>query len=357
MAPRLVLRALLRAGARHADPGEFTKRAFINGKMDLLQAEAVADIVGAQSEMALHLANRQLAGSLSGRIGAIHDAVADLLAEVESRMDFPEEDLQWMPPEQMLAGVANARSAIAALLRTKRDGEVLREGIRLVIAGAPNVGKSSLLNAILGRDRAIVTDIPGTTRDTLEELAHVRGIPVRLVDTAGIREAVDEIERSGVERARASVRQAQVVLWVYDAATDGAPAAEPLGECGAPVVMVANKSDLLAADGAATIPADHVAVSAREGTGLESLFDRIEEVVWDRPHASEPECAVSVRHGSLLEQADASLADARSSLEREEWELAAVALRAALDDTGRITGRTVAHDVLEDIFARFCIGK
>lgn len=355
LVPRETLRAILAAGARMADPGEFTKRAFVNGKMDLAQAEAVGDLIGAHTAMALHLANRQLAGALSVRIGEIHAILTGLLADVESRLDFPEEDIDWPTGERLIARIREADGLMAELLRNRIEGEVLREGVRLVIAGTPNVGKSSLLNAILGRDRAIVTDIPGTTRDTLEELAHIRGIPVRLTDTAGIRAAGDIVERSGVDRSRASIREAQVVLWVYDATRPGAAAVPEVDTPVIPVLVVANKSDLLGDGGA--IADGHIPVSALHGLGIDRLYDEIEKVVWDRPHASEPECAVSVRHRRLLESARAAVGDAAARVASGDWELASIALREGAESVGRITGKTASHDLLEDIFSRFCIGK
>lgn len=352
---RLVLLALLEAGCRHAEPGEFTKRAFLNGRLDLTQAEAVADLIGAQSESALHLANRQLGGLLGRRVRELDEGLALLLAEIESRLDFPEEDLDWEPTASLRAGLDRARNACRELLDSQTEGEILRQGIVLVLAGPPNVGKSSLLNAILGRDRAIVTEIPGTTRDTLEELAHIRGIPVRLVDTAGIREANDLIERSGIERSRASIRQAQVVLWIVDGSQPYAGQAWHPGEhtFAGPVLVVANKCDRDACDP----PAGAIRTCALDGRGLGELFDAIERAVWQTPHHRESEVAVSARHGRCLAAAAESLAAAEAALDGEAWELVAAALRAAQAELGRMTGRTADPDILDIVFSRFCIGK
>lgn len=355
---RLILLELLRHGCRHAEPGEFTRRAFINGRMDLTQAEAVADLIGAHSEAALHLANRQLDGALGRRVNAHYEALADLLAEIESRLDFPEEDLEWRTVDALGAGLAAAVDGLAGLLRSRREGEILREGVRLVIAGPPNVGKSSLLNAILGRDRAIVTDLPGTTRDTLEELAHVRGIPLRLVDTAGLRESTDLIERKGIERSLRSLQAAQVILWVFDASQPYASQAWDRQDTTGTVILVGNKRDRLAGPPALP-PGSRAAVftCALTGAGLEELFDAIEQAVWDSPHTDASEVAVSARHAALLEKVLPDLEDAGRCCRAERWELAAVALRAALANLGRITGRTADPDVLGLIFSRFCIGK
>lgn len=358
LVPRKVLRCLLIAGARLAEPGEFTKRAFINGKMDLAQAEAVGDLISAHSDMALHVANRQLRGTLSRRVNAVFEELTAVLAEVESRMDFPEEHLDWVPPEILSDRLRRVADDLNQLQSGRRVGEVLREGVRLVIAGGPNVGKSSLLNCFLGRDRAIVTDIPGTTRDTLEELAHVRGIPVQLTDTAGIRETRDVVEQNGIDRSRASLKEAQVVLWVYDIRSPETGMAVGDRLSSAPVIHVANKLDLAEKNGeAGQIPPGHVAVSAVTGQGLEHLYDQIEAIIWERPAMSEPEYAVNARHGALLETALGELADIKSLLEQELWELAAIHIRSAAEDVGRITGRTASVDVLDTIFTNFCIGK
>jgi tRNA modification GTPase len=355
---RLVLVRILDCGARHAEPGEFSKRAFLNGKLDLTQAEAVNDLILAQTEMALRLANRQLQGRLGHQLQQLYAELSELLAEMESRLDFPEEELDWLPEEEIQARLDRANRQIHLLLNSRRDGEVLRHGIRLVLAGPPNVGKSSLLNAFLGRDRAIVTHIPGTTRDTLEELAHIRGIPLRLIDTAGIRESSDPVEQSGIQRSHASMEESQIVLWVYDATLPYAEqACQPIPGNPA-VILVANKLDQL--DGAVP-PADcafpSVATSALTGQGLEQLFDEIERQVWERPHAAEPEVAVNARHGALLEKACAELDSVQLALETDAWELVAIPLRGALEAIGKITGQTASPDVLDTIFSKFCIGK
>jgi tRNA modification GTPase len=360
---RRVLAGLLRAGARAAEPGEFTRRAFLNGKLDLTQAEAVADIIQARSDAALRLAERQNAGVLGRRIRELRGRLIGVLAECESRLDFPEEELDWQPPATLRQRVAAAEDEISGLLASARDGMIFREGVRIVIAGPPNAGKSTLLNRLLGFDRAIVADTPGTTRDTVEEHASVRGIPVRLVDTAGIRSATDPIEGLGVERSFASLRTAQIVLWLLDATADE-PAAElaTLAEhrpAQAAAIAVWNKCDRHAHPPALpdAAPLTTVHISARTGTGIDALLDAIAQAVWDGPPHEEPEIAVGARHARLLEQAAEALPAARAELAAERWELAAIPLRDALNALGTITGETASPDVLDEIFRTFCIGK
>ena len=357
---RLALLQVLRSGARHAAPGEFSRRAFVNGKMDLTQAEAVADLISAHSEAALRLANRQLAGRLRTRLDDVDAALERLLGEAEARLDFPDEDLDFLSPAALETEFGNVRETVGELLASRHTGNVLREGVALVIAGPPNVGKSSLLNTILGRDRAIVTSIPGTTRDTLEELAHIRGIPARLVDTAGIREVDgDPAEESGIARSFASIATAELVLWVIDGSKPYAEqACSPVAGDTA-VLLVANKCDLGSCE-EDDIPAElepPLRTCALDGTGLEVLFDAIERVVWDTPRPREPEVAVSARHAARLEVAAAELTDAGDQVRNQQWELVSVALRNAQTAIGGITGRTASLDVLDTIFARFCIGK
>jgi tRNA modification GTPase len=361
VAARLVLDALLHQGCESAGPGEFTKRAFINGKMDLTQAEAVGDLILARSESALRLAGRQLDGLLGRRVNALYDQLTEMLAEIESRLDFPDEHLDFPDSGQVDAAFAQAETAIASLLASRRDGEILRHGILVAIAGAPNVGKSSLMNALLGRDRAIVTHIPGTTRDLIEESLQVRGIPLRLTDTAGIRNTVDLIEQDGIRRSRNLIRDAQLILWIYEAGNPQPEAFAELAEIATPIILVANKADLLAGapppvpGNIAHLP--RILIAASTGQGLENLLETIGKMVWHNETCDEPEIAVNARHAANLDSAAAALADARRRSTAGEWELAAIGLRSALTDIGHITGRTADADLLDTIFARFCIGK
>jgi tRNA modification GTPase len=361
---RDILNSILKCGARSAEPGEFTFRAFLNEKLDLTQAEAVSDIISAHSEMALHIAERQMSGSLGLQIREIRSTLFEVLAECESHLDFGEEDLNWEPVDLMRQKVQRALELSRNLYSSSNEGVVLRDGIRIVIAGRPNAGKSSLLNLILGFNRAIVTQIPGTTRDTLEEFATIRNIPVKLIDTAGIREADDVIEEIGVEKSFESLKRAQIIIWMMDASGDVNEEAEIMLEHTgnrANVIAVWNKTDAANNKNLPLFEEDYnirtIKMSVLENNGVESLFDSFENMVWGGKHTEEPEVAVSARHAELLKQAIDAQEGVDSTLNDAEWELAAVQLRSAIFALGTITGEDADPDVLDDIFSRFCIGK
>ncbi|MBR5837262.1 MAG: tRNA uridine-5-carboxymethylaminomethyl(34) synthesis GTPase MnmE [Victivallales bacterium] len=349
---RLALDALLKTGCRLAEPGEFTKRAFLNGRMDLTQAEAVADLIGAGSEAALRLAGRHLEGRLGERIRSLHGTVSDVLAEVTSRLDFPEEELDWREPQDMMNGLVAVRTELTDLLRTRREGEVLRGGLSLVIIGPPNAGKSSLLNHLLGRNRAIVTDIPGTTRDTIEAPLVIRGIPLRLMDTAGIRDGGDVVEQAGMTRARECAEAADLVIWLVDATRPLSEQPVPAWDFRGSVLRVVNKTDLAEVASSEAIP-----ISVKTGDGMERLYDAIEKAVWADRGEKHDDVAVAARHAALLEEAADAVRRAAERIGEESWELAAVDLRTAVAALGRITGQSVEPDVLGAIFSKFCIGK
>ncbi|MFA6567818.1 MAG: tRNA uridine-5-carboxymethylaminomethyl(34) synthesis GTPase MnmE [Victivallales bacterium] len=358
---RKVLELCLRAGARQANPGEFTFRAFMNGKIDLTQAEGVAEIISAQSSMALNLAERQAGGIIGKTVREIRNSLIFVLSECESRLDFGEENLDWTSPDDLKGRLNESSGKITGLLKYKTEGAVLREGIRIVIAGKPNVGKSSMLNLLLGYDRAIVTPLPGTTRDTVEEHAVIRDIPVRLIDTAGIRDADDLIENKGIERSLASLKQAQLVLWILDPCSELQSEIETMKthvRNRDSSIAVWNKTDLV--KDPSLLPdtgIDTVKVSAEKNKGIEKLLDAIEKKAWGHPHTEEPELAVSSRHSALLEDAAKAIPEAVSTITSRNWELAAVHLRSAVFSLGKITGEDASFDILDDIFSRFCIGK
>ncbi len=383
-AARRALRLVLQAGARLAQNGEFTRRAFLNGKLDLTQAEGVLDLINAGSERAGLLAERQLNGAVGSTVREIRTEVIHLLSECESRLDFSEEDLDWMPPETLCARIGSLRKQTVDLALTARTGALIRDGVSLVIAGPPNAGKSSLLNRMLGYDRAIVTPIPGTTRDTLEESVSIGGIPFRVTDTAGLREAgdADPVEAMGMERSQQSLGTADIVLWLLDASASAESFLaqfEAMNKAESAVrgkfIPCWNKMDgaslppdeLDRAYPVGKINTDHTAaeqpvfehISARTGDGIDSLFRRLGENAWDGmpPVAQSGDAVVSERHAALLEQAANHLDAACKCVRAGSWELAGSSLRTAAELIGCITGETATPDILDEIFSRFCIGK
>ena len=355
------LRLILNVGARLADPGEFTYRAFVNGKMDLTQAEAVSDIITAHSDMALHLAERQISGKLGTTVSDLRETLYNILSDIESRMDFADVDLDWTDNTEFKNQIEEVLGKAKRLWDSKNEGALLRDGVRVVIAGKPNVGKSSLLNHILGFDRAIVTDVAGTTRDTLEEFATIRHIPVKIIDTAGIREADDIIESMGIERSKQSIKTAQLVIWMIDASADDVEA--ELIEMKAHlsgnerIITIWNKIDQKSVDTLPTIDLPNVEVSVTNDQGIETFLDLFEETVWGFKHTEEPEFAVSERHAALLSDTLEALPHSVELLMSNDLELAAIHLRDAIHALGSITGEDVDPDVLDNIFSRFCLGK
>jgi tRNA modification GTPase len=361
-----LLEALVAAGARLAEPGEFTKRAFLNGRLDLTQAEAVIDLIHAQTAESQRVALAQLEGGLSQAIGAMREDLLEVLAYIEGAMEFPEEDLELLPWEALLAKVRAIEARSEALLDTFHSGRVLREGVLAVIVGRPNVGKSSLFNALLAANRAIVTPIPGTTRDLLEEVANLRGYPFRLVDTAGLRLTADVVEQEGIGRARRCLEAADLVLLVLDQS-------EPLTDDdeeaiaavhGKRVHLVLNKADLPTRLDvpalAARFPAwPQVAVSCKERRGLEQLTAlMVEAVLQGRAAPRDGPVLTKLRHWEALQHARASLQQARQAMERRQsGEFIALDLREALEWLGEIVGLNYTEDLLDKIFSEFCIGK
>ena len=342
-----LLERLSRTGARPADPGEFTKRAFLNGKMDLSEAEAVMDVVSARAEESLKAALDQLHGRLKARINGIEELLLDGLSAIDAAVDYPdemEEDVSSALPESLV----KARREIDDLIREGRQGRVLREGVYVALVGRPNVGKSSLLNALIGTDRAIVTDLPGTTRDTLDEQTSFFGVPVRLVDTAGIRESGEVVERIGIDRARAALDRADVAVLLLDgtqALTQEDARLLSLTE-GKTRLILRSKGDLLQG----TDGFGELTVSAKTGEGLDELKRRIVALSGAREGAA----ITNERHVKALENAAEALSRAQTA---EELTLIAADVRDALHHLGAITGRDVDADLIDRIFARFCVGK
>ena len=361
---RGVLDLFLAAGARLAHPGEFTQRAFLNGRLDLAQAEAVAALIGARSEQAARAALAHLDGALSRQLHGFCDELRELLLLLEAHIDFPDDELGILNQAALADRAITVQAAMAALLETFDTGRALREGVSVLILGRPNVGKSSLLNALLGEARAIVTEIPGTTRDTVEEQLVLGGFPLRLVDTAGVRATSDPIELEGVRRARAKAAAADLVLLVVDA-SQPLTAEDRMALALAPparTVLVRNKRDLPPApsDPALSGFPRQVAVAARHGSGLAELQAAVVAYLagTGTPELGEGVILTERRHREALAGAAAAVSRfLAAQTAAEPFECLACELREALAALGQITGETTPGAILEQIFSRFCIGK
>ncbi|MBN1219674.1 MAG: tRNA uridine-5-carboxymethylaminomethyl(34) synthesis GTPase MnmE [Anaerolineae bacterium] len=361
---RRILELTFSLGARPAEAGEMTLRAFLNGRLDLAQAEAVLDIIEAKTDAALRVATEQLGGSLSAQVAGVRLALLDTLAFLEASIDFVEDEI---PLQDVVSPLTEVTSHLEKLLRNADSGMIYRQGVRAAIVGRPNVGKSSLLNALLRGDRAIVTNIPGTTRDTLEETANVGGVPVVLVDTAGIRAIpLDEVERIGVERSEAALARADIALMVVDGSCpleNGDWEIEVLVR-GKPALLIINKNDLLVTPDV-DLPADflpsvpRIRISALNNEGIDLLEAAIIDLVMggkvtlaDTPLVSNP------RHKALLQRAlEHSRAAIIAQQEGLSPDLVSIDVREAVEALGEITGETVTEDLLDTIFGKFCIGK
>ncbi len=359
MVMQLVLQAVLDRGARLAQPGEFTQRAFLNGKLDLAQAEAVADLIESSSEAAARGALRSLRGEFSDRVNAVDGALRELRVFVEAAIDFPDEEVEWLASGEVRARLADLSTRLETLLGATRQGALLRDGITVVLLGEPNVGKSSLLNALARESRAIVTEVPGTTRDLVHARVDIAGLACTIVDTAGLRETDDVVEREGVRRAREQARACDVALLVVEAGKPaGAPVPSELTEAvphGVPRLWVENKVDLTGlASGRCN--EDRVRVSALNGDGM----DVLRACLLERVGYTQPAGAFTARqrHIRALKSALGALVAAEALVEGgEPGELLAEELRSAHAELGEIVGATTSDALLGEIFASFCIGK
>lgn len=363
---RRVLELTLANGCRLAEPGEFTKRAFLNGRLDLSQAEAVIDVIRAKSEASLRMAVSHLSGALAVQVRSIREQLLGLIAHLEAMIDFPEEDIGELGVGEISAGIGNARLLVERLLATAAAGRVLRDGLSTVIIGKPNVGKSSLLNALVRDERAIVTDIPGTTRDTIEEYITVRGIPLRLIDTAGIRTTEDLVEKIGVDRAKDMTTQADLIILMLDRSlpltNDDREVFQLLSDKTA--IILLNKSDLPSVWSVAEIAElaeKHaiIEVSVRTGLGLDKLEAQIVQLVYSgQVEQAEGAFVSNVRHIHLLKSVLGYLTGAETaSSAGMPVDCVVIDLRAAWEHLGMISGDTVGEDIIDEIFSRFCIGK
>lgn len=366
VAVKEVLETVLSAGARLAEAGEFSKRAFLNGRIDLAQAESIIDLINAKTSKGMKVAFNQLQGRLSKEINSTRDRIIEILAHIEAGIDFPEHDIEEISRQKIKEQSVEIIDNLEMLAKSANAGKVLREGLKTAIVGRPNVGKSSLLNALLRENRAIVTDIPGTTRDIIEEVVNVRDIPLRLIDTAGIRETEDIVEKIGVEKTREMFAEADLILLVLDASTPLTAEDLQILEHARDkeMIIIANKVDLDHQLDYSKIEAlSHksaiIQMSIKNDIGIQDLESTIEKKVYAGLSNSAEELFISnTRHQQALHQALLSMKSALESLEiGMPMDCISIDVKAAWDYLGEITGDTVSEDLVDQIFSRFCIGK
>ncbi|HTZ00126.1 MAG TPA: tRNA uridine-5-carboxymethylaminomethyl(34) synthesis GTPase MnmE [Rhodocyclaceae bacterium] len=354
-----LLRRCLELGARLAEPGEFTRRAFLNGKLDLAQAEAVADLIDAATAQAARSALRSLSGEFSRQVHDLVDRLIELRADLEAVLDFPEDHTGADAEADLAARLEALRRALAGLRGRARQGSLLRTGLTVVLAGLPNVGKSSLLNRLAGEERAIVTEVAGTTRDALRESIQVEGIPLHIIDTAGLRETSDRVEQKGIERTWREIEGADVVLQIVDARAGVTPADQAVAArlpAGVERIVVENKCDLAKEGAGRSVERGqvHLRLSAMTGEGIELLHDELLRVAGWHGHGED---SILARERHLAALAEAATKLEAAAAETERLELCAEELRLAQEALNRITGEFTADDLLGEIFSRFCIGK
>lgn len=363
---RKTLALVLRKGARLAEPGEFTKRAFLNGRLDLTQAEAVIDVIKARTDKSFDVAISQLEGTLSGEVSTIRKRLLDLLVDITVNIDYPDEDIEEITYDKLEKNISLIGEMIENLLSTASTGRMIREGIRVAIVGKPNVGKSSLMNGLLRETRAIVTEIPGTTRDTIEEAISIRNIPVYLVDTAGIRQTDDVVEKLGIEKSKEAFNNADFIIFILDGSVplseEDLQIAEYLN--GRKSMVLVNKSDLTQAfkveDVKKIIPdAEVIETSLIMGEGIDKIEDYIENMVYGGEVAQRDSLMVNnVRHIELLNKGRDSLNDALAMAKmKEALDFIEIDVKNAYEFLGEIIGETVSDDIIDEVFARFCLGK
>ncbi len=360
-----ILQSIVGKEARLAEPGEFTKRAFLNGKMDLSQAEAVADIIAAKTATALKIGLNQLEGKLAGEIKLIKKKIVNIIALIEAEIDYAEEEITRVDTAKLRIAINDHKNSIDRLMATYEQGRVIKNGVAIAIIGRPNVGKSSLLNCLLKEERAIVTAIPGTTRDVIEEVINIQGIPVRLMDTAGVRNSTGVIEKIGLIKTTKAIQKADLILWVIDGSKYfDIKNREPLKKIkNKPVIIVINKKDLQQRIGIKDL--EHIKdypivhLSAKTGKGLKELERTIaQKALHNSTGQSELLIITNQRQYECLNRASSSLTQALDSLEKQlGLEFVAVDLRKSLTSIGELVGEVVNDDILQVIFSKFCVGK
>lgn len=363
---RKILELALKSGARMAEAGEFTKRAFLNGRIDLSQAEAVIDIINAKTDKSYELAQSQLEGSLSKKIKNLREMLTDVLAQVEVAIDYPEEDIEFITYKELIEKTEAIQKEVVQMYKTADTGKILREGLQTAILGKPNVGKSSLMNSILGENRAIVTDIPGTTRDIIEEFVNIKGIALKIVDTAGIRDTDDVVEKIGVEKSRKHLKNSDLTLVVLDNSREIDQEDIDILESvdRSKTLVILNKIDLESKLDLDIVKKyvdeiNIINISALKNEGLDLLHDRIEDMVFSGEISNSGDVMITnSRHKDAIYKAMKAIEDAISSLNDEmSYDFIEVDLKDAWDALGYINGDTISEDLLDTIFSNFCIGK
>jgi len=363
---RRILELLLKSGAQLAEKGEFTKRAFLNGRIDLSQAEAVIDLISSKTDKGFDVAINQLEGNLSETIQKIREKLLEIIAHLTVTIEYPDEDIEEITYDNLSMQLMAIINETQQLINTAETGKIIREGLRTVIIGKPNVGKSSLLNALLKESRAIVTEVPGTTRDLIEEMIHINGIPLKIIDTAGIRETCDLVEKIGVEKTKESFNIADVIIFILDASqmltNDDYQIMDLLQEKKA--IILFNKMDLpLKADinvVTKLLPNKKIVkASVKKGHGIRELEDTLSEMVYTGEIKQENSLLITnVRHKNLLEKAKSFLEDSMDMIERKEaLDFIEIDLKNAWETLGEIIGESITEDIIDEVFSRFCLGK
>ena len=361
-----ILELCLKNGAKLAEPGEFTKRAFLNGRIDLLQAESVIDIINSKSEKEARTGIKQLEGQLSKKINEIKQEILDVMVNVEVSIDYPEYDVEDVTNNQIMNMLNSIESKLTKLEKSFDDGKIIKNGIKTAIIGKPNAGKSSLLNAILNEDRAIVTDIEGTTRDTIEEFVNINGIPLKVIDTAGIRKATDEVERIGIEKSSEIANSADLVIAIIDASKELTKEDEEILEIvkNKKSIIILNKIDLkqkITKDNPYLLEAskDIIELSTITNVGLDELYEKITQLFnLNQINLDNEILITNVRHKNLISKSIHDIENTKQTInDNMPTDIIAIFIKEILEDLGQITGEEITEDIINEIFAKFCLGK